>query len=49
MLQDHDKLHAIMKDGRFHKQDSGPIAGSGLDAPAGRISEATREYVEARP
>lgn len=49
ILQDHDKLHAIMKDGRFHKEDCGPIAGSGLDAPAGPATDATRRTVAARP
>jgi hypothetical protein len=30
ILQDHDKLHCIMKDGRFHKQQGGePSWGGG--------------------
>ncbi len=49
ILQDHDKLHAIMKDGRFHKADSGIAPRSGLDAPAGPVTDATRQVVEARP
>ena len=49
VLQDHDKLHAIMKDGRFHKEDSGTAPRSGLDAPAGPVTDATRQVVEARP
>jgi len=49
ILQDHDKLHAIMKDGRFHKEDSGIAPRSGLDAPAGPVTDATRQVVEARP
>jgi imidazolonepropionase-like amidohydrolase len=49
VLQDHDRLHAIMKDGRFHKEDAPLVTHSGLDDPAGPVSPATREYVEARP
>ena len=40
---------AIMKDGRFHKEDSGIAPRSGLDAPAGPVTDATRQVVEARP
>ena len=49
ILQDRDRIHAIMKDGRFHKEDQPLVTASGLDAPAGPITEKTRQYVEARP
>jgi imidazolonepropionase-like amidohydrolase len=49
VLQDHDRIQAIMKEGRFHKEDAPLITHSGLDDPAGPISGATRQYVEARP
>jgi imidazolonepropionase-like amidohydrolase len=49
VLQDHDKIQAIMKEGRFHKEDAPLVTHSGLDAPAGPVSDATREYVAARP
>ena len=49
VLQDHAAIQVIMKDGAFHKQDAPLDESSGLDAPAGQVTEKTREYVEARP
>ena len=49
VLQDHAAIQVIMKDGKFHKEDAPIDESSGLDAPAGQISEKTKQYVEARP
>ena len=47
ILQDHDKLHYIMKDGRFHKQNAEDEAPA--PDPANMPADGTEQLVTQRP
>lgn len=48
ILQDTDKIHAIMKNGQFHKPDAGPVLQE-AGTPVDRVAASAAATVQARP